>query len=326
MNKNLKKILIINLFVVLMAVLIAEIFAYSSYRIKYADLVRDQANLCDNPEECIKQNMPHYSLPKKIQYEDFEYDIKDRVYKSKNPQKRPIVTIGCSYTDGATLEENQTFAYKLNQMTGRTTYNRGISASGPQLVYRQLTDKNFKKEVPDAEYVIYTFIHHHLCRQFLILMNPFTSDINIQYRIKNGKLVEYYSPLSYLSFSFIIKSYLEYKNTKDFQKEFQEGLPLFTKYMEESVKQTKKLYPNSKFVLLEFPQSDICNANYEKGLYELTQSQIETIEKLGIIYVKASDLVGHNFCEDKYRMEDKDHPSEIAWEEFVPKLVKKLNL
>ncbi len=326
MNKKFKKILLINISVLLAILVIAEIVALCSYRMKYSDLVISQANLCENPEECIKQNMPHYSLPRKIRYEDYEESIKDKIYKSKVPQKRPIVTIGCSYTYGAGLEENQTFAYKLNKYTGRTTYNRGILASGPQLVYRQLSDKNFKEQVPDAEYVIYTFIHHHLFRQFLILLCPFNSDIDMQYKIKGDNLVEYYSPLGYLSFSFLMKTYLEYKNHQDFNKEFQNDLPLFRKTMEKSVEQMKKMYPNSKFVLVEFPQSDICNPNYEKGMYELNEEQIKIIEKLGIIYINATELAGHNFCESKYRVADKDHPSELAWDEFVPKLTEKLKL
>lgn len=326
MNKNFKKVLIINLSVILIAVIVSEIVALCSYRMKYSDLIKSQANLCENPKECIKRNMPHYSLPKKIHYEDLIHSSKDRVYKSENPKKRPIITIGCSYTYGVGLEENQTFAYKLHEQTGRTTYNRGVMGSGPQLVYRQLSDENFKNEIPDAEYVIYTFIHHHLFRQFLVLFCPFTSEINFSYKIKGNTLVEYYSPLGYLSFSFLMKTFLEYKNPKDYAVEVENGLPLFLKIMDESVKKMKELYPNSKFVLIEFPQSDICASNYEKGLWELTEEQIKSIEKLDITYINATELAGHNFCQNKYRVADKDHPSEFAWDEFVPLIAKKLNL
>ncbi len=326
MQKNLKKILIINLAIILIIITVAEVVSLRSYRRKYSHFVINQANLCENPEECIKQNMPHYSLPRKIRYEDYKESISDKTYKSKVPQKRPILTIGCSYTYGSGLEDNQTFAYKLNKYTGRTTYNRGILGAGPQLVYRQLTDKNFKNDVPDAEYVIYTFIHHHLYRQLLILTCPFNSDICMQYKIKGDNLVEYYSTLGSLSFSFLMKTYLEYKNQQDYNKEVKNGLPLFTKIMEKSVQQTKKMYPNSKFVFVEFPDASFCWGDENINEQKLTSDQVEQLKSFGIIYVNSMDLVGHNFCERKYRLADGDHPSEQAWDELVPKLVQKLNL
>lgn len=326
MGIKLKKFLVVNIAIILVILVIAEIFALFSYRNRYSELIFNQANLFDNPQEVIKENTPHYSFPKRFDYSVFEERMKYRVFKNEKPKNRPVVTIGCSYTEGAGLEDNQTFAAKLNKLTGRTTYNRGVSGTGPQMVYRQLIDKDFKTDVPDAEYVIYTFIHHHLYRQFQTMFCPYSSEINLQYTLKNGKLTEKSNPFWFMYWSFLLKTYFEYQTNVHYEQEFTKNLPMFSCFLKNSVEKMHELYPNSKFVLVEFPQSDLCSDNYEEGMYELTPENIKMIEDLGIIYINASKLAGHRFCEKKYRLPDNDHPSEAAWDELTPKIVEKLGL
>lgn len=327
MKFNWKRFVLINFVLFLVILIAAEITAYFSYRAKYLPLVISHSKSWNNPKEYVRKNSPRYMFPRKFKYENVRNTVLSRVYQSeKLTNKRPIVTIGCSYTYGAFLEPPQTFAYKLNKLTGRTTYNRGFSASGPQLVYRQLTDKDFKNEVPDAEYVIYTFIWHHLYRTIRDIVMPYGPDIELSYVLNGDKLVEKTRPFFFLYSSFLAKTYLEYNNNNVYQNELNNGFPLFMKIMEESVLQTKKMYPNSKFVFIDFPQANLCFANYQKGLCELTAEQIESIEKMGIIYISARDLIGNDLCDSKYRVSDGDHPSELAWDELVPKLVEKLKL
>lgn len=326
MGIKLKKILAINILIIFVILVIAEILALISYRNRYSELIFNQANLFDNPQEVINENMPHYSFPIRFDYAVFEKRMKYRVLKIDNSQKRPIVTIGCSYTEGAGLEENQTFAAKLHKLTGRTTYNRGLSGTGPQMVYRQLIDKDFKTDVPDAEYVIYTFIHHHLYRQFQTMFCPYTSEINLQYTLKDGILTEKLNPFWFMYWSFLLKTYFEYQTDLQYEQEFAQNLPMFLCFLKNSVEKMHELYPDLKFVFIEFPQSDLCSEGYKEGMYELTPENIKMIEDLGIIYINASKLAGHRFCETKYRLPYNDHPSEAAWDELTPKIVEKLGL
>ena len=332
MKNKVGKIIVLNIAIILGALLVSEFIALSSYKAKYKGLIEAQANLFGNPREFIKQNSPHYSFPVKFDYNQIDEKVKTKVYKAKNSKKRPVVTIGCSYTEGNGLDENQTFAYKLNKLTNRTTYNRGVSGSGPQLVYRQLSDENFKKEIPDAEYVIYTFIHNHLHRQFQTLFCPYTSDINLKYTLENGNLTETSSPFWFMYWSFLVKTYLEWKIVPQFENEIKNNYQLFNKILQSSVDEMHKKYPNSKFVLVEFPQSSLCipkdgfEEDIKKYEEELTEEQIKKIEEMGIIYINASKLAGHKFCDKRYRLPDGDHPSEVAWDELTPKIVKKLGL
>lgn len=321
MNKKIKNILLTNLILTIVIFFIIEIIAFGFFKLKYTNIIKFQSKGAENPQEFIKENTPHYSFPKKFNYTRVEDEAK--TYKSDiTAKKRPIVTIGCSYTYGCGLEENQTFAYKLNKITGRTTYNRGIPASGPQLVYRQISDKNFKSQIPESEYIIYTFIYSHLNRQFRSLIAPFSSDIDLNYSLKNDTITEKRHPFWFMYWSFAVKTYLEFELEYVPKNEWL----LFYKTMEASVNEMKKKYPNCKFVLLEFPDANFCWGKEAKDKRKLTNQQISQLEELGIIYINSMELVGHDFCESKYRVEDKDHPSELAWNELLPNLVEKLKL
>ncbi len=323
MNRKLKLVLV-NILVLIFLLVNLDLYAYKKCLAECNKYVQNQiqeGNSIIGKNYAQKQvkygKTVFYNYEKKVAY------TLPRVYKGT--KARPIVTIGCSFTDGAFLAENQTFAYKLNKLTNRTTYNRGIGSTGPQWVYRQLSDKNFKKEIPDAEYVIYTFLNDHIKRMFISSIGFWQNYVDLNYRLKNGKLVERKEFLQLLYSSFLIKKYLVTKEQMEIEKECKNNLPLFLKIMQESVNTTHKLYPNSKFVLVDVPEVHYKDKEYEEK--KLPKSVVSELEKMGIIYIDAEDLVGHKFRNvDKFYAEDKRHPNELFWDELTPALVKKLNL
>lgn len=265
-----------------------------------------------------------YGKVKHYLYEDVVRKTRGKIYRG-NSDKRPILTIGCSFTEGSFLQGKQTFAYKLNKLTDRTTYNRGIGSTGPQWVYRQLSDKKFKRDVPDAEYVFYTFINDQIRRMFITSIAPWQNYVDLNYRLKDGKLVERKDFLQSFYFSFWVKKYLAGKEQKEIEQEYRNGMPLFIATMQESVNTMHKLYPDSKFVLLDAPEAYEFESCYENN--KLPKTVVEKLEKMGIIYIDAEDLVGHQLRDiDKYRVSDRKHPNEAFWDEIAPALVKRLNL
>ena len=325
MKNNTKKFLIINSVLIILFFVIAEIFAFFSFRERCADIVYQHANMLkDNPQGYIKKNMPHYEMPRKFDYDKIVNFINRRIYLGE--KSRPIITMGCSYTDGIGLDYYQTFAAKLNKYSKRTTYNRGVCASGPLFIYRQLTDENFLNEISDAEYIIYPFIYNHLSRNFRTMIQPYSSDLDLSYVLRDGKLIEKSRPFWFMYWSFLLKSYAEFKNNLDYNNELENGFPFFIEIMRESFLRMKELYPNSKFVLLEVPEGAMCYDNYISGSMELSSEEINKLKNIGIIYINAEELVGHKLRDFKYRVSDKEHPSELFWEEITPALVKKLNL
>lgn len=324
---NIKKFVLFNLILLIFVFAIVEFINYSIYKAKYMDLLILQSKNCSNSEEMLKKSLPKYKMPKI--YEFKKYRDYDKFVIPGSSKKLPIITIGCSYSYGILLDNKETLAGQLNKVTGRTVYNLGQAGTGPQIVYEQLADNGLKKQIHEAEYVIYVFLHNHLMRQFMRLF-PNSSIITPVYFIdKNGNL-EKEKPLfpKILYSSFIVKNYLENKILIDDEKaEMTNGLPLFLKTMEESVKVMKKNYPNAKFVLMEFPQAPMCRADYQEKTQELKDEDIKNLEKLGIIYINAEQLVGHKYRDvEKYRIADRDHPNAKVWEEIAPALKAKLNL
>lgn len=318
------KIICFNIIFLLLLLGIAEAYSYKMYNDKYSSLMKTQSEaFANNDKDFYKVK---YNLVKPFNYKYFTNELDNDVYTTAN-KKRGIITIGCSYTRGVGLEKNQTFAAKLNKYTGRTTYNRGVSGTGTQMVYRQLADKNFQREIPDAEYVIYTFIWDHLYRMFRPLYSPYSGEMVICYKLENNSLREIKYPFYPLYSLFTFRNFIDNKSCLEAKKEFSTGCPLFLKTVEESQKMMKKLYPDSKFVLLEFSEGPMCREDYIEGSEELQEAEIKKLEDMGIIYINAEKLVGHKLRDlDKYRVADKDHPSERAWDEVVPKLVQELNL
>lgn len=317
-------VILISLFVIF---LIGELASFIMYRIRYAPVLESLSKVSEQDKDFLYRISPHYRFVKKFSYDRVREHLTLRVHVSTSEtKKRPIITMVDSFADGVGLEYNQTFAFKLNKYTDRTTYNRSLSGFGTQHVYRQLIDEKFKSEVPDAEYIIYVFIRNHIYRITRDLFCPCGYDVELRYVLKNGNLVEKKHPFAFLYPSFLVKVYLEETNKIATMKEVEDGFPLFLKLLEASVNQMHKLYPNSKFVCLDFPEGGACTAENSKGGYELDAETIKKIEALGIIYVDVAELVGHNFCGSKYRIEDNQHPSGLVWDELVPELVKKLNL
>ena len=227
------------------------------------------------------------------------------------------------------LGKEYTLAGQLNEITDRIVYNLGISATGPQIVYEQLSDSKIKKEIPDAEYIIYVFLHNHIMRQFMTFVHLNGNEISPQYyNDNNGNFAKrkMLSPKILYTF-FSVRNYLDKMMFNQETAEKQNGLPIFLRTMEESYKAAKKNYPDSKFVLLEFPQGSMCNPNYYDKSQELSDENIKALEKIGIIYINAEQLVGHKFRDvEKYRIADKDHPNAKVWQEIAPALKKRLNL
>ena len=120
---------------------------------------------------------------------------------------------------------------------------------------------------------------------------------------------------------FTVKHYLENRCGILAWEEKQNHYPLFKRTMLECVKAIKKNFPNTKFVILDFPDVSVFSEKKEV----LSDDIIKYLESIGIIYINVEDLIGHKIT-DEYRLSDKDHPNEKAWDEIIPALVKKLNL
>lgn len=318
-SKNILKVVFINLFSFILLLLIVEWIIYLNPNKWQAAYIKDY-NVYAQKHHLPKLKLGYYPCVE-FRYEFakkyFRPVVKGRLAKFK----RPLLFFGCSYTYGSTINENQTLSYKVSKLTGRTAYNRGFPGAGPQMMLLQLQDSNFYKEIPDAQYVIYTYIGAHLQRLYIYnnCISPTFDkkyEANPRYQLKNGKL-EKVKPrflLFYSSFTVRkIQDYIQEQKERDQEKSFE----LFLAILKESQRLVKMHYKNAKFIILLYKDS---------GKQTLDKSKIEALEKAGFIVIDSEKLVGHELTSQKYRSEDKEHPSEAAWNEVAPKLVKELNL
>ena len=316
-----KKIVISNILIFLFLTLVFEVLCFIKTNMEYIPVIEEQSKISDNPEEYKKSALFKYFFPEILNW-------KDRIYRIEGKSsKRPVIAIGCSYTKGVGLDSKQILSYKINKLTARTVYNIALEGSGTAFVLDTLQDKSLINEVPDAEYIIYTFIYDHIRRNCTPYVHYLSTELIPFFKLKNNTLIQEKYKFSILYSSYIVKKYYEQNSHICYNKEKNTNLQLLMKLLEESVYQMKSKYPNAKFILLEFPQGHMDREDYVKNESELTEEQIKMIEALDVKYINAEKLAGHEYRDtNKWRLQDKDHPKEIVWEELAPLIVKELNL
>lgn len=300
-----------------MCLLIAEFvcFIVTTYEdIKYANSIND----------AIKQEKDKYSY--KIGYHILK-DYPENNFDSsaiKNSKKNPILWFGCSFAAGVRIIEHRSYPCdKISDLTCRSCINRAQSATGTQYIYNQLITNDFKKIAPEVDFIIYTYISDHKNRLYTYKQNIFSEYSNIRYEYKNNKLVKI-SPLTkYLYVSFLIQ---RIKNIQIKYQKQQEQIyyNLFNHTIAETTKKLKELYPNAKFIMIEFNQKEQAEP---RGQSFIPNYEIEKLNSYGIEVFKIRDYVGNiNLSDDKYWQEDNVHPSTKLWDIIIPELVKKYNI
>lgn len=341
MNKG----LIITLSVVLLLVLgigSAEFAARKTYLANHIELNSTIFTLFKNPKKAKKGIKLGYKLYIPINYNKFSTKKDDflvpRFFDIYEGNKSgSIVILGGVYPhacfnfvvskdpktqkelfSASYIEEDKTLAYKINKLTGRTSYNRALSGTGPAFVYKQLSDKNIKNEIKDPAYFIYVYNHDDLHTQFNFDISPYFPYLNINYKIKDDKLVEDKHSPSLLYTSFLVRNNLENKSIKELDREIDDNFPLFSKLMEESAKEMKAKFPNAKFVIVNVPDK-------KSGYADLNEETIVNLEKKGIIYLDAEKLLGHKLTTE-YRLGIYNTPNERFWDELSLALKRKFDL
>ena len=191
-----KKILLINLIVCLIIFAILEFISYLLLKNNIKDFLN---NFNKSSNEMNKPTLTLRYCPVKIYNQKKSVNLRN--IKIGNSYKKPIIFFGCSYMNGATLEENQTLSYIISEKTGRSTVNRGIPAGSINNSIFDLRDDDFYKllksnNIKNPEYIVYMFINDHLKRisiPYLGYVTPSDKhvyEIVIRYKFRNGKLIE----------------------------------------------------------------------------------------------------------------------------------------
>lgn len=308
------KIIVFNLLLLLFALLIVEGFNYYNYYVKTRNVLE------------LKNNA---GLIQKFRYTSahkFDVEYYNHLFSKLIPppprDKRPILILGCSYAEGTGLEEKQTLAYKLFEKTGRSVYKRGIPGGGIQLALDMFETGVMKKEVPDAEYIIYVYVGYHIARLYSYQLDFIETEVNQRYKLKNNKLIKIKQPIFPFYYSlFTVKNIQQFIEDKTSAGEYSD-YHLFNAVMDELLAQAKKNYGDVKFVILLYPSAD----DMQNTEAILPKEEIEKLESKGFIVLNAEDLTDKPIRNAEYRITDMDHPNEKAWDAIVTKLIQKLCL
>lgn len=267
-----------------------------------------------------------FVLRKNVHFENDKFCYRNPDVTIGSSDKSPITLLGCSYTYGYLLKDDETFGYQLSKYTGRTVYNKGICDGSPATVLYQLKQTWFmddlKKENP--KYFIYTYIEDHNRRCLSGITDTMDEKICGFFKLsKDGGVREIeYNKVSLfinsLHFYRLFSAYIDEKICKkgDYR--------LVSELFGEINSILKKNFPKSEFVILVFDPD-------EEAYYFPKEHEEEMMNKIGekygikILYTKKMS-VGKEILEGKLRAVDDLHPSKEAWEKLVPDISKELNL
>ena len=315
---NYKKIIFFNFIAVFIIYACFELYTYSQF--------------CKS----IGFSIPFFQISEKDTFEFYPPERfisleKAEIKNNIKYEKPPILMIGCSYTWGELLPENETPEAKITKLTGRFVYNWGISGHGPipQISLFNLEHKyHLLKEKP--EYVIYTYMFHHPERLWCI------EKYNV---LRKEKLIPSQP------YNILYNSYL-YRKNKDHEFErlynnFEMKYELFLNVVKLLKQKSEQEFPGSKFVMLLYSDinKDLCEGlqstteDIERNnkLFDLLYSKEfrKTLEDMGIIVISTEELTRRKMDKTSDRIPNDPnhpHPSSSAWDEIIPKLVQRLNL
>lgn len=244
--------------------------------------------------------------------------------------KKPIVLFGCSQTWGENIGYEDTIGRKLSDLDKRTVYNRAYTGWGIQHMIFQLESEPLLDEIPEPEYVIYTFIDDHIRRLNLLIFDEWAAIgrnlLYLQYVDRGGVLVRNISLFRRIMFgSYFLKTFYMWAmdmNTENFlgikdarRDELLDSLHL---HFKTAAEMTQKKWPNAKFIILTYR-----NYSHFQSV-QLARVWRALADENGVIVLDAGLLSGVDLSAKEFVADPHFHPNGKAWDVVVPPLVKEL--
>lgn len=236
-------------------------------------------------------------------------------YTFKGKEEKGVIVIGCSMAYGMGLPIEETIAYRLNKVLGKTVCNVAVPGSGLQHILYLLSLSEFRDYIPkDCEYVIYFYNPDH-SRRMISLTTPIARENHFVFykKHKDGLKIKEHV---FLNESYLIQKLNEimlFNGANSYPKWF---VKLWKRHFRILFTQLKEIYPNSKLVVVKFsnmgePEKDyflpkdipvlIINIPNETGIDVLSQE---------------SELV--------YTVDKGGHPNSLYWDIVMPIIVEKI--
>ena len=330
-----KKIVYINFLCIIIFFILLEVFSIFLAMNEFYKNGKEPAVLkrCKG-SNIVESVINTYKQPPFFSYED----LKSRLHPVEGNEysKKHVLLFGCSVTYGNLLDRDKNFSGILSKITKRPVYNMAYDGWGPAHMLKLLREHRGLTLQDEPEYIIYTYINDHKRRIISYQGWPYSSQLYKIYEFNNkGQLSEvprkypmYWRLLSVKHLQSLYER-LVLKNEKYINS-------FLFKIFEESTNIIKKRYPNTKLILLLYDVKICLNkdsAEISKVSDIISDDEYQKFTKLGFDVYSIEELAGKSFCGVEYHAKcsiygdiDYNHPSTKMWEEFVPKLVEKLNM
>ena len=247
-----------------------------------------------------------YSYNKKKEFLPEEIEIrKSAIGTDKN--KKAVIIAGCSFAYGFLLDEKDCIHSTLSKETGRTVSNLGTLAGGiREFVWFLRNKEELSKHINnnfDVQYVI--FIYYKNAKRKLF----YDESLNCpQIQVNKDKTITILpdKPIYHL-FSYKLYQLIKY----DLMSEKTRN-NLMTLYFNTINKETKILFPNSQFVILDYANEPT--------------PEIQALEKDGIKVITLGKELNVDLTQNQYKTSDHIHPNAKIWRMTAKMLKEKLNM
>ncbi len=241
-------------------------------------------------------------------------------------KKKNLIFLGCSFTFGMGVDDQDTFPYQVRAKTGLNVFNFGISGSSPSVTLKLL--KEFKSEYfgdisKEDTTVVYTVIPGHLNRiigtslHFRLMKDsfykqPYIFEDGDQLVIRNSFSEDKTYGKHFLHF--LSRIHLLKVFGIDFPVIGRKHIQLVTRIFQEIEKELRASYPQVKnFYVAFYPSNDLSQGNYFALRDELVKNSIKVLDY--------SMLNSNSLLWPHNTLEYDIHPSPLAYDLYSSLLV-----
>ena len=302
-----KKIIQFNIIVIVCILFLIEITLFS------LDYRRIRSNVNENNHYSLKSHIYNYSTNFARKNFIRNYDFREQA-ENKYNDSPSIILLGCSYTYGYKLSNEDSFHYILSEALKSPVYNLAIVGGSPREMLYLLRNKPILNEQlknvdkNNIKYIIFTYMSDHKKR---IIADLYRRSPNFIIT-KDGNGLQFKRPNPLDNF-YISRKIKEYIANKQYQSD--DNFKLLCLYIEEIKKESAEIFKYqghpAEFILL---------------LYDDYNNNWDILQQDNIKIIKLNEILDVNITDREYQISEKDcHPNKKAWEIIVPQLIKELD-
>jgi hypothetical protein len=222
-----------------------------------------------------------------------------------------LLFLGCSYTWGAGVNDDESMPYLVASLTGKKTYNMGVSGYGPHQVLASIEFDQFPKPMNCSPKVaVFQTIYDHIHRTAGLGQHGRSGP---KYILSENNELEYLGQLSDINLDkdtrsireiLFGKSYAYQEYVIDRHRISDGEVKLYLEIVAEVKRKLKEKFPGIKFVILYWDDED---QSYQKELDE-------KLSGIADEYVRITEVIPdiNNVHREKYSLHNDYHPNAVA--------------